>query len=181
MPTTPYTLRRIRRSKNVRITIKQDGSVLVTAPMRTPVYFIKKFIEEKEDWINTQVDKFKQMPVSPLDKLGKDDYKKYKHQALELVRDRISYWSKIYGFQFGKVNVRDQKTRWGSCARNGNINFNYKILFLPERLRDYIIVHEICHLKEFNHSQRFWNLVSKTLPDYKELRKELVKGNIELQ
>ena len=81
-----------------------------------------------------------------------------------------------YKFEYGRVNIRDQKSRWGSCSRQGNLNFNYRLLFLNSAVRDYVIVHELCHLKEFNHSSRFWELVSRQTPDYKILRNQLKHG-----
>ena len=97
----------------------------------------------------------------------------YKEEARELARRRIEYFNQMYGFKFNTISIRNQKTRWGSCSRKGNLNFNYKIALLPARLSDYIIVHELCHLGEFNHSSKFWNLVAQTIPDYSARRKEL--------
>ena len=102
-------------------------------------------------------------------------YLKYKEFARRLVNERIEYFNSVYGFKVGRVAIRNQKTRWGSCSKRGNLNFNYKIVLLPSHLADYIIVHEICHLGEFNHSKRFWSLVAKTVPDYLKVRKELKK------
>jgi predicted metal-dependent hydrolase len=106
---------------------------------------------------------------------NKKDYLKYKTVALDFVQRRIEFLNKKYGFVYNRVSIKNQRTRWGSCSKKGNLNFNYKIALLPERLSDYLIVHELCHLKEFNHSENFWNLVSKTVPNYLELRKELRK------
>ena len=100
-------------------------------------------------------------------------YLKYKETAREFISRRVGYFSNIYGCTVNRISVRDQRTRWGSCSRKGNLNFNYKIVLIPEKLADYIIVHELCHLKEFNHSKRFWALVGQTLPDYAEIRREL--------
>jgi hypothetical protein len=100
-------------------------------------------------------------------------YLKYKESARALVNERLQYFNQYYGYKWNKIAIRNQKTRWGSCSKAGNLNFNYKIALLPPRAADYIIVHELCHLKEFNHSQNFWNLVSKTIPDFKEVRKQL--------
>ncbi|PID51680.1 MAG: metal-dependent hydrolase, partial [Candidatus Moraniibacteriota bacterium] len=69
--------------------------------------------------------------------------------------------------------IRNQKTRWGSCGSNGNLHFNCQLLCVRDALIDYVVVHELCHLKEMNHSPRFWDLVAQTMPDYKTLRKEL--------
>jgi len=108
----------------------------------------------------------------------KKDYKKYKGQALALAVNRILYFNKIYGVKVNKINIKNQKTRWGSCSKKGNLNFNYKIALISGRLADYIIAHELCHLKEFNHKQKFWNLVGQAVPDYLEMRKELKKSSI---
>ena len=107
-----------------------------------------------------------------------DDYSKHKDEALALTKERVEFFNKIYRYSFNNISIKNQKTRWGSCSRKRNLNFNYKILFLPEKLRDYIIVHEICHLKELNHSQRFWALVGSAVPDYLGIRKELRKHEL---
>jgi predicted metal-dependent hydrolase len=96
-----------------------------------------------------------------------------KSAALELAKNRIEHFNTIYHFSFQRINIRNQKTRWGSCSRRGNLSFTYKIAKLPAELADYLIVHELCHLGEFNHSQAFWKLVAQTVPDYQKLRREL--------
>lgn len=90
---------------------------------------------------------------------------------------RVAHFNSFYGFSVGRISIRDTKTRWGSCSKRGNLNFNYKILFLPAHLADYIVVHELCHLQEFNHSQNFWALVAKIFPNHKAMRAELKKQN----
>ena len=105
--------------------------------------------------------------------LGRRNYLKHRESARVLVSQRVAHFSAIYQVSVGRISIRNQKTRWGSCSKKGNLNFNYKIALIPERLANYIIVHELCHLKEFNHSSRFWNLVAETFPDYLELREEL--------
>jgi hypothetical protein len=98
---------------------------------------------------------------------------KYKEEARRLVRGKLEAFNKIYGLRYGRIAIRNTKSRWGSCSTKGNLNFNYRIIFLPGALSDYLIIHELCHLKEFNHSKKFWNLVAVAAPDYKKLRKEL--------
>lgn len=93
--------------------------------------------------------------------------------ARDVVNERLNYFNQYYGLEWKRVAIRNQRRCWGSCTELGNLNFSYKILFLPAELRDYIIVHELCHLRELNHSKRFWNLVAETLPDYKERMKYL--------
>jgi len=106
----------------------------------------------------------------------KKDYAEYKDSALGLAKSRLEYFNTFYGFKIGRVSVKNQKSRWGSCSRKGNLNFNYKIAKLPASTADYIILHELCHLGKFNHSRAFWNLVRKTMPDYLEIRRSLRKS-----
>lgn len=108
----------------------------------------------------------------------KTEFLRLKDQVLSEVKGRIVYFNSFFGFNFNRVTIRNTKTRWGSCSKKGNLNFNYKIYYLESRLRDYIIVHELCHLKELNHSQGFWRLVEKIFPDYKNLRRELRRRSI---
>ncbi len=108
------------------------------------------------------------------------NYIKYKKDAAILVKERLEYFNKFYNFKYGRIAIRNQKTRWGSCSKKGNLNFNYKIVLLTPKQADYIIAHELCHLKEFNHSQRFWDLVAQTIPDYKEVRHSLRTNGLRL-
>jgi predicted metal-dependent hydrolase len=100
-------------------------------------------------------------------------YNKYKEQARLLVHHRLLHFNAHYNFAYQRVSIRNQKTRWGSCSSKGNLNFSYRILFLEPEAQDYLIVHELCHLKEFNHSQRFWDLVAQQSPNYKKWHVEL--------
>ncbi len=101
------------------------------------------------------------------------EYLLHKETARKLVHERLKYFNQFYGFKYNKVSIRNQKTRWGSCSKSGNLNFSYKLVLLPPHLSDYIIIHELCHLKEFNHSQAFWDLVAQQAPDYKKAINEL--------
>ncbi len=96
-----------------------------------------------------------------------------RESARLLVQSRLLHFNQFYNFTYKKVFIRSQKTRWGSCSSKGNLNFNWRIIKLPSHLADYLIVHELCHLGEFNHSRKFWDLVAKTIPDYKKMRAEL--------
>lgn len=107
-------------------------------------------------------------------KLDPAKFDLHKETARSLAHERLAYWNQFYGHPYNRVAIRNQGSRWGSCSMKGNLNFNYRIALLPPELADYIIVHELCHLREFNHSDRFWALVAETLPDYKE-RKERLK------
>lgn len=96
--------------------------------------------------------------------------KRYMPERAAILADR-------YGFRINKVSIRNQKTRWGSCSARGNLSFNFNLVQYRKEIIDYVIVHELCHLKEMNHSNKFWNLVEKICPDYKALRRELKKGS----
>ncbi len=102
--------------------------------------------------------------------VSRRQYIKYKEQARLLAENRISYYNKFYKFKVNRIAIKNTQSRWGSCSKRGNLNFNYKIALLPAELADYVIVHELCHLGEFNHSKRFWKLVSLTVPNYKSLK-----------
>ena len=102
----------------------------------------------------------------------KAHYLSHKELALEIAKTRIAYFNQFYGFKVNKIFIKNQKTRWGSCSKKGNLNFNYRIATLPEAMQDYIIIHELCHLGEFNHSKNFWKLVAKTIPDYKNIKRQ---------
>ena len=106
---------------------------------------------------------------------NRQKYLETKETARVLVRSRLEHWNQYYKFKYGRVSVRNQRSRWGSCSKKGNLNFNFRIVELPPHLADYIIVHELCHIGEFNHSQKFWNLVGETFPNHLEFRKELKK------
>ncbi len=107
--------------------------------------------------------------------LSSKKYLEQKEDARKLVLDRLEYWNKHYNFKYSRVSIRNQRSRWGSCSSKGNLNFNFRIVTLPPHLSDYIIVHELCHLGQMNHSQKFWDLVGRTLPNYEELMLELRK------
>jgi predicted metal-dependent hydrolase len=102
----------------------------------------------------------------------------HKEEARARAAERLAHFNSFYGFTYGRVSIRNQKTRWGSCSAKGNVNFNYKIALLEPRLADFIIVHELCHLKHMNHSRAFWDLVAETIPDYVARRNELRRSKI---
>lgn len=102
-------------------------------------------------------------------------YREHKEAARVLVHERLSALNASYNFAYNRVAIRDTRSRWGSCSQKKNLNFNYRIIFLPPHLADYLIVHELCHLAEFNHGPRFWALVAEAVPEYKIHRTALRK------
>jgi len=100
-------------------------------------------------------------------------YLAHKEPARELIQTRLQYWNQFYNFKYNRVAIRNQRRCWGSCTSLKNLNFSYKLLFLPPHLLDYIVVHELCHLQELNHGKDFWLLVEEQLPDRKSHIAEL--------
>lgn len=169
-----YGLRRSSKAKNLRLTIYPGGELIATKPVNISQQAVDDFIKQKADWIFKKIDYSKKLLVNSKQN-SRQEYKKYKDQAFKFVTERINYYNKFYCFGFNQVRIKNQKTRWGSCSGKSNLNFNYKIIFLPSDLADYLIVHELCHLKELNHSKDFWALVARIIPDYKEKRKKVKK------
>lgn len=169
-----YTLKRSARSRHIRLQVSAGGKVLVTAPTRISESVISNFIQKNISWLNTKIEHFSKVPEPKLTvKQNQKLYIEYKEQALEVARVKAGQWNKHYKLVFKKIAIRNSVSRWGSCSSLGTISFNYKIIFLPTELADYLVVHELCHLKEKNHGEGFWSLVEQTVPDYKSRRKAL--------
>ncbi|MFA5776215.1 MAG: M48 family metallopeptidase [Patescibacteria group bacterium] len=96
-----------------------------------------------------------------------------KEKARSLVNARLEYFNQFYGFKWSRLSIKNTKRRWGSCSKKGNLNFCYRVVFLPQDSADYIVAHELCHLGQFNHSKEFWGLVARLIPDYKVVRNSL--------
>lgn len=171
-----YTLKKSQRARRMRLAVYCNGDIVITTPFDLQENIIEKFLQEKAKWLFNKISFFKQFDGKVLGRLSKRDYVKYKSRAYNLAIERVNYFNKIYKFKFNRINIKNQKTRWGSCSKKGNLNFNYKIALLPQTLSDYIIVHEFCHLGEFNHSKQFWKLIYKTIPNYSEIKKEFKNG-----
>lgn len=164
------------RARKVAITIYHDGRVVVTKPKSISTQKIERIIEDKQDWIDQ---KRAEMILKPRPKSifhvdhAPADVITHKKAALLCVEEKITKLNTYYQFTYNRISIRNQKSRWGSCSLRKNLSFNYRIIFLPPLLQDYLITHELCHLREMNHSSRFWNLIAETIPNYKERRKEL--------
>jgi len=170
-----YSLKRSIKALHLRISIKEDGNIYVSAPIWLSVSKIEDFLKRKEEWISRKIKSIKNQGERIYLPKGKKDYLQNKEKARIIITQKANKFSQILNLKFSKIRIGNQKSRWGSCAKNGTLSLNYKLLYLPENLTDYIVVHEICHLKEFNHSHRFWTLVSSIFPNWKELCKELKK------
>jgi hypothetical protein len=160
-----------KKSKNIRLSLYNDGQIVVNIPWWTPFKAGKIFAETKKEYLLEKVNKIKKNAIIPA--RSGSDYLKFKNRALKLARDRIKHFNEFYNFKYNKIFIKNSRTRWGSCSSQGNLNYSYRIMHLPEDYRDYIIVHELCHLGQFNHSKNFWSLVQKTIPDYKKIVKKI--------
>ena len=160
----------------MRITVRCDASVVVTAPHFFSQNKVEKFLADKAGWILKKIAYFKKIGRDGLviaRRSGVGEYRKLKQEARIFVKEKILQINQLYNFSFNRICIKNHKSRWGSCSKKGNLNFNYKIIHLPVELAEYIVAHELCHLKELNHSARFWVLVSKAIPDYRARRRKL--------
>lgn len=169
-----YSLRESARARCLRVTIYPGGELAATLPRNFSLEQLENFLCQKADWILRKMNLARRRkPSILLPKASRREYLARKKEAFELVKNKIDYFRSIYNLCPARISIRNQRTRWGSCSRKGNLNFNYRIVHLPEKYQDYVVVHEICHLKEFNHSKRFWDLVAEAIPDCKKIRKEI--------
>ena len=166
-------IRSTRRTVGIEIT--GDARVVVRAPLRMTVREIRRFTESKADWIQKNLWKMHMRirAQGEVVRLTKDQVQELTKRAKETLPGKVVYYAEILGVTYERISVRNQKTRWGSCSSKGNLNFNCQLMSLPEEIVDYVVVHELCHRKEMNHSARFWAEVEKVLPDYRERRKWL--------
>jgi predicted metal-dependent hydrolase len=172
-----YDIKRSRTARNLRISVFRDGRVLVSKPRWMLDLVARKFVASRREWIMERQREFAKDPKIKLCSGTVAEYRKSKEAALELSKRKCAAFAAMLGLNFNSITVRRQKTRWGSCSKKGNLNFNYKIVFLPEDLQDYLVIHELCHLKEFNHGKKFWDLVATLVPDFKKRRLMLKKIN----
>lgn len=163
--------------KTVAIQVNSDLSVTVRAPRSTSEKDIEEILKKKEAWISRHIEKIKKakerFEAEPTEKLTREKVIALAEEALKVIPERVEYFAKVIGVTYGKITVRNQKTRWGSCSSKGNLNFNCLLMLAPPEVLDYVVVHELCHRKQMNHSKAFWLEVEKVLPNYKEVRKWL--------
>ena len=165
-----YQILRSNR-KTAAIQITGGGEVLVRCPYRMPLWEIEALVESKRVWIEKHLRSLNARPKLPL--FTEAELSSMAASLLEDLRGQVPHYAKLLGVTFGKVTVRCQKTLWGSCSSQGNLNFNCLLSLAPPEVRDYVIVHELCHRLEMNHSPAFWAKVEHILPDYKNYRKWL--------
>ena len=173
-----YTLHRSRR-KTVSIQITPRGEVLVKCPMHMSGTAVRAFVESKASWIEEKLRKLASQPRLP--GLTEGERKALADRARTVFAERTAWFAPLVGVDYGRITIRSQRSRWGSCSGKGNLNFNCLLMLAPPEVRDYVVVHELCHRKEMNHSARFWAEVERVLPDYRIHRKWLKEHGSELQ
>ena len=172
----PYQIIKSDR-KTIAIQIKPDGQVVVRCPKRMRIEEARRFAESKADWIEKHLAK---RPPQNVAKYTPKEIEQLREQARKLVTERVRYYAPIIGVTYGQIAIRTQHTRWGSCSSKGNLNFNCLLTLVPLEVLDYVVVHELCHRIELNHSETFWREVEKVLPNYKAQRSWLKENGIRL-
>ena len=165
--------------KTLAVQIRADGTVIARAPLRMPKDRILCFLSEKASWIRMQQgrmqerEKMRQQARIHLDAAQE---KELRERAKSVLAQRTAYFARQIGVTYGRITVRDQKTRWGSCNQTGNLNFNFRLILAPLEVLDYVVVHELCHRRQMNHSTQFWQEVAQVLPDYRKRKAWLTEN-----
>ena len=155
----------ISNRKTMALQITNEGKVVVRCSYLTNPQRIYTFVASKSEWIKAHLEKKKNEPKLP--PFTQEEIKILADKALVDLPPRIKYFAEKMNVSYNNVTVRNQLTRWGSCSGKRNLNFNCLLMLTPEKVRDYVVIHELCHLKEMNHSKLFWAEVAKVMPDYK--------------
>lgn len=154
--------------KTLAVQIKADGSVVVRAPKRMAKYKIEAFLKEKQDWILQHREKaLASAEQKAANRLSEAERKAAIERAGQMLVEKTARFAEEMGVTYGRITIREQKTRWGSCSSAGNLNYNWKLVLMPECVMDYVVIHELAHRKEMNHSARFYAVVARQMPDYK--------------
>ncbi len=163
-----YQLVRSKR-KTIGIQVK-DGQVIVRAPQRAPLSEIERFLIRSSDWIEKQVRKQEALKAkalaNPVERLSRQDLEALAQEAVKVIPERVAYYAPKVGVTYGRITIRNQKSRWGSCSAKGNLNFNCLLMLAPREVLDSVVVHELCHRLEMNHSQKFYEHVLRVFPEY---------------
>ena len=163
MTDIPYRIIRSQR-KTISLEISSSGNLLVRCPQQMSQKAIDAFLESKRSWIESH--RTPRLNAPKLPPLTMEEIEALADRALADLPPRVARFAPKLGVTYGAITIRNQRTRWGSCSSKGNLNFNCLLMLCPEDVRDYIVVHELCHRREMNHSPRFWALVKTVLPSY---------------
>ena len=149
--------------KTVSIQITPQGELLVRCPRRMRTSDVDTFVQGKRSWIEKHLAS-REPPQPPL---TKPEHQALARQAAAVLPEKAARYAARLGVSFGRITIRTQRKRWGSCSAQGNLSFNCLLMLAPEAVQDYVVLHELCHRKQMNHSPRFWALVEHFMPDYK--------------
>ena len=160
----------VRRSKrkSAAIKITADTQIVVFVPLYVSDNEIERMVISKSKWIDEHMLKVQSIidERSKLEKITFEQIKELADQAVEYIPKRVKYYAEKENFVYNKITIKNLVSRWGSCSTKGNLNFNCLLMLTPDYVIDYIVVHELCHLREMNHSEKFWAEVEKIMPDY---------------
>lgn len=156
--------------RSIGVEIKPDLRVVVRAPLSMGEAAIRRFVQEKSPWIEKHLAAMQAQTAPPLTPVEQETLME---AAREDLPGRVARYARAMGLTVGRITIRRQRTRWGSCSSKGNLNFNCLLMLCPPDIRDYVVVHELCHLRELNHSPAFWAQVQAVLPDYARHRRWL--------
>ena len=159
--------------KTISIIVK-NSVITVRAPKRTSEQRIKDVLSKHKVWIEKALEKQSQRKEREA-VLSEEEVAELKRRAQTILKDKTAYYANILGLKYGRITITSAKTRFGSCSSKGNIAYSWRLMLYPEPAIDYVVVHELCHLLEMNHSPRFYRHVAGVLPDYKERRALLKK------
>lgn len=170
--------------KTLAIQITSDSRVRVRAPRQMSRAEIESFLTEKESWVLKHLRNMPQTDTSASDPasapLSDSERRRYIHMAREIFTRQVRFYADRMNVSYGRISIREQKTRWGSCSSAGNLNFNWRLIFAPPAVLDYVVVHELAHRKEMNHSAAFYAIVEQVLPDYRSSQKWLRENGHQL-
>lgn len=156
------------KRRTLSLEVKSDGRIIARAPMRMRDSDIRLFIKEKSGWLEKQLARIAQAQknAEAAEKLTEEQINELVKRANDYIPKRVSHYAEIVGVSYNKVSCKPLRSKWGSCSSKGNLSFNCLLMLTPEEVIDSIIVHELCHRHEMNHSKRFYNYVLKAYPDY---------------
>ena len=159
----------------------RDDGLIIRAPLRASAEEINSFVLQHKRWIEKNMNRIEERKkaVDEQGLLSDEDIHELADRALETIPERVRYYAPLVGVTYGRITIRNQKSRWGSCSSKGNLNFNCLLMLTPPEVLDSVVVHELCHRKVMNHSQRFYEEVLKVYPDYWKWTKWLkINGDI---
>lgn len=152
--------------RTLALEIKEDGSLIARAPKMMSDEDIIKFAESRIKWIEQNIRKIRRLSSENVRRLTDEELRNAAEKAARIIPQRAAYYAQLIGVSYGRITIRCQKTRWGSCTPAGNLNFNCLLALAPPEVLDSVVVHELCHRKEMNHSPRFYAEVLRVFPDY---------------